>query len=138
MSAAARIAGALRMPARVAARRRLFCVPYAGGGAAVFRRWTPALADDVELVALQLPGRESRLAERAFESIAEIVEAVLPVIVSSSDLPYALFGHSMGALVAFEAVVSAIETNGGGSSAFVFGAQPARQTVPAHAAARYS
>ena len=57
-------------------------------------------------MALQLPGRESRFRERPFESIAEIVEASLPSLADAADLPYAIFGHSMGALVAFELAVA--------------------------------
>jgi surfactin synthase thioesterase subunit len=96
------VATALRVNARGVRRRRLFCLPYAGGGAGVFRAWSEALPADVELLAAQLPGREGRLRERPFDSVADIVNAVLPLIAAASDLPYALFGHSMGALVAFE------------------------------------
>jgi surfactin synthase thioesterase subunit len=105
MSAAAR-ATAVRQPARVQARRRLFCFPYGGGGAAAFRNWQQGLADDIEVVAMQLPGRETRLRETPLDSIDAMVEACLPLIEASSELPYALFGHSLGALVAFEAALA--------------------------------
>jgi surfactin synthase thioesterase subunit len=82
--------------------RRLFCIPYAGGGAGAYRWWPKWLPGDIELQALQLPGRESRLRERPFESIEECVASALPVLAAGSDLPYAIFGHSMGALIAFE------------------------------------
>ena len=89
-----------------APRRRLFCLPFAGGGVAPYRAWAPLLPVDVELAAVQLPGRESRMRERSFDAIAPLVEAVheviAPVLAASPEMPYALFGHSMGALVAFE------------------------------------
>jgi medium-chain acyl-[acyl-carrier-protein] hydrolase len=87
------------IPARGAAVARLACVPYAGGGTAVFRGWR---LPDVELLAVRLPGRENRTHEAPLRSIAQMAEHVaaeLPV----GGLPLALFGHSMGALVAFEA-----------------------------------
>jgi len=107
----------LRMPARGQPRRRLFCLPYAGGGAGVFRHWasSPAFPDDVELVAAQLPGRESRVREPALDAIEAIVAAVLPLVPGEDALPYALFGHSMGALVAFE-LACRLEAEGRGPS----------------------
>jgi medium-chain acyl-[acyl-carrier-protein] hydrolase len=87
---------------RPAARVRLFCFSLAGGGAAMYRAWLDALPTTIELCAVQLPGRESRLREPAFTSMQRIVEAVVPELVARIDRPYALFGHSMGALVAFE------------------------------------
>jgi len=77
----------------------------------MFRAWAPALAEDIELVAVQLPGREGRLREPSFTSIEEIVGAALPLVSAASDLPYSLFGHSMGALVAYE-LAAALERDG--------------------------
>ena len=88
---------------RPAARVRLFCFSHAGGGAAMYRAWLDALPPTVELCAVQLPGRESRLREPAFTSMQRLVAALLPELMARIDRPYALFGHSMGALVAFEA-----------------------------------
>lgn len=102
----------LRLGATAAPRRRLFCLPFAGGGAAVFRPWAKALPGDVELMAVQLPGREARLRERPLDRIEAIVEAVRPAVLAAADLPYAIFGHSMGALVAFELAL-ALEAAGG-------------------------
>ena len=92
----------LRLGNTTAPRRRLFCLPFAGGGAAPFRPWARTLPPDVELMVAQLPGRESRLRDRPFDAIEEMASAVLPTIVALSEVPYAIFGHSMGALVAFE------------------------------------
>jgi surfactin synthase thioesterase subunit len=85
-----------------AARLRLFCVPYAGRGASVYREWPDLLGDSVELCALQLPGRENRLRERPFNRMPELVREAAGVLESYLDLPYALFGHSLGAMVCFE------------------------------------
>ena len=104
----------LRVGAPVAARRRLFCFPFAGGGAAAFRGWSRRLPPDVEVLSVQLPGRESRIREKPLDDIADIVAAARPAILAASDLPYAIFGHSMGALVAFELVLSLEQDPGRG------------------------
>ncbi|HEY4303066.1 MAG TPA: alpha/beta fold hydrolase [Gemmatimonadaceae bacterium] len=95
----------IRLPSRTP-RRRLFCLPFAGGGVSGYRPWLQALPPDIELVAAQLPGRESRLREAPYDSIWEMADALLPEILEMSDLPYALFGHSMGGLVAYELAVA--------------------------------
>jgi surfactin synthase thioesterase subunit len=92
----------LRLGVRAAPRRRLFCLPYAGGGIAPYRLWFKSLPDDIEVRAAQLPGREMRMREQPLSSIAAMVDALLPALEDAADLPYAIFGHSMGALVAFE------------------------------------
>lgn len=102
MNAAAAVPPLLRLGDRTAPRRRLFCMPYAGAGVAPYRLWHRTLPDDIEVLAVQLPGRESRLREAPLPSIAAMVDAVRPAVEAASDLPYAIFGHSMGALVAFE------------------------------------
>ncbi|MHA3024314.1 thioesterase II family protein [Mycobacterium sp. BMJ-28] len=83
---------------------RLFCLPYAGGSAAVFRGWTELLPSWIQVCAVQLPGRDSRLGERPYRRldplIADLHQALLPLL----DRPFAIFGHSMGALLGFELV----------------------------------
>lgn len=90
--------------ARPQAQLRLFCFPSAGGGPAQYRPWLRALPETIELQLIQPPGRESRLREPLLRRLPEIVsqigEALLPLL----DRPYAFFGHSMGALLAFESV----------------------------------
>jgi medium-chain acyl-[acyl-carrier-protein] hydrolase len=83
---------------------RLFCFPYAGAGASVFRKWPDGLPRNIELWALQLPGRENRFAEPASDLIGPIVEQVADAVSDLLERPFALFGHSMGALIAFELV----------------------------------
>jgi surfactin synthase thioesterase subunit len=79
---------------------RLFCVPYAGAGASVFRSWPDGLAarTDVEVLPVQLPGRETRLKEPPEVHIPPFAEDLIGWL----DRPYALYGHSVGARIAFE------------------------------------
>ncbi len=84
------------------ARLRLFCLPYAGGSAAAYREWSAALPAGVEVCPLELPGRAGRMREPPFERSAALAEAVAEALRPELDRPFALFGHSMGALLAFE------------------------------------
>jgi surfactin synthase thioesterase subunit len=100
-------------------RLRLFCIPYAGVGASVYRPWGRALPPDIEVCALQLPGREGRLRETPFRDLSALLDALVPAIRSWLDVPFAFFGHSMGALVAFE-VVRRLRHEGLGESTALF------------------
>lgn len=80
-------------------RQRLFCFPHGGGSAAEFVRWARHLPE-VEIHAVQLPGRGSRLSERVLTDMDELVAAVVAAMPTGA--PYSVFGHSLGALVAFE------------------------------------
>lgn len=103
----------LREPNRDA-RLRLFCFPHAGAGASVYRAWSrPLAAEGFDVCPVQLPGRESRLGEPAHLTIIPLVEALVEGIIPYLDRPYALFGHSMGALVAFELARSLRERGAG-------------------------
>lgn len=93
---------AFRRGDRASIRRRLFCFPYAGGGASIYRKWAGSLRDDVELCAIQLPGREDRLAEPPCARLSELIPRVIDQLSPYTDLPFAFFGHSLGALIAFE------------------------------------
>ncbi|WP_414572303.1 thioesterase II family protein [Nostoc sp. CCY 9925] len=84
------------------AKLRLFCFPYAGGGASIFRNWSHGLSTNVEVCPLQLPGRETRINEPPFTRLLPLVEAIAPALLPLLDKPFAFFGHSMGALVSFE------------------------------------
>ena len=84
------------------ARMRLFCLPYAGGGASAYRGWAAALPSEVEVCPVQLPGRESRLREPPFARPEPLVQALVDALAAHLDLPFACFGHSMGAMLAFE------------------------------------
>ncbi|MBD2256625.1 thioesterase II family protein [Pseudanabaena sp. FACHB-2040] len=81
---------------------RLFCFPYAGGGASVFRAWASQLPPNIEVCAIQLPGREDRIKEPLFTELRPLVQTLAPVLRPYCDIPFAFFGHSMGALISFE------------------------------------
>ncbi len=84
------------------ARLRLFCFPYAGGGVSIFRAWSAGLPADVEVCAVQLPGRGTRLMEPPFTQLSPIIQALAGALFPLLDKPFAFFGHSLGALVSFE------------------------------------
>ncbi len=89
---------------RPGGRARLLCIPYAGGAASAFRGWSDGLPADVEVCAVQLPGRGGRFREAPASALVELAsrmgEGLLPLL----DRPFALVGHSMGATLAFELV----------------------------------
>lgn len=87
---------------RTGARLRLFCLPCAGSGASVYRVWSAGLPSWVEVCPIQLPGREDRYNEPAFTSLTGLSRAVAREILPFLDTPFVIFGHSMGALLAFE------------------------------------
>lgn len=81
---------------------RLFCFPYAGGGAGIFRGWERRIPPSVEICPVQLPGRERRLREKLFTRARPLVEATAEGILGYLNKPFAFFGHSMGAILGFE------------------------------------
>ena len=83
---------------------RLFCLPYAGAGASIFTNWANKLPPEIELCALQLPGRESRSNEPPFTRIKPLVQTLVPLLQPYLDSPFAFFGHSMGATLSFELI----------------------------------
>jgi medium-chain acyl-[acyl-carrier-protein] hydrolase len=85
------------------ARIRLFCFPYAGGGSVIYRQWSKEfLRSPIEVVLALLPGRESRVREPSGTRIEQYVEPLAREMSPYLDKPFAFFGHSMGALIAFE------------------------------------
>jgi medium-chain acyl-[acyl-carrier-protein] hydrolase len=93
---------ALRRPRRAHGRVRLLCLPHAGGGASAYRSWSDILPADIEVWAAQLPGREDRIKDPPFVRLPPLVEELTDLLLPHLDVPFAFFGHSMGALVAFE------------------------------------
>lgn len=84
------------------ARLRLFCLPYAGAGAAAYAGWAKALPPDVAVCPVRLPGRETRSSEPLYSDMEELVRALNAAITPHLEKPFVLFGHSMGAGIAFE------------------------------------
>nr|WP_205808013.1 alpha/beta fold hydrolase [Micromonospora sp. HNM0581] len=87
---------------RPAATVRLVCFPHATGSAPFYRSWATALPDGVELLAVQYPGRLDRIGEPPLTNMSTLADMVTEVLAPRRDLPVALFGHSMGAAVAYE------------------------------------
>jgi len=81
---------------------RLFCFPHAGGGAASYRSWSRRVAGSLDVCAVQLPGRANRLDERPLTRMQLLVERLASELLPHLDMPFAFFGHSMGAVVATE------------------------------------
>lgn len=81
---------------------RLFCFPYAGGSASVFRSWAEGLPANVDVCPVQYPGRGTRLMQPSFTRLPPLVEALASGLKPLLDRPFAFFGHSLGALVSFE------------------------------------
>ncbi|MFC8246911.1 thioesterase II family protein [Streptomyces chartreusis] len=92
----------LRPAPRTAPLLRLVCVPYAGGGTAAFQGWSDLLPETIEPWFLRLPGREARFREEPRTDVPVLVKEAAAVLGPALDGPYALFGHSLGALIAFE------------------------------------
>lgn len=93
----------IRDPAHDTRALRLFCLPFAGGGASVYRDWPGAAPHNVQVCRVQLPGRETRIDEPACVQmqplIADLLDALQPLL---QDKPYGLFGHSLGGILVFE------------------------------------
>ena len=85
------------------ARIRLFCFPYAGGGSAIYRQWGKELLRyPIEVVSALLPGREARVREPSYTRVEQYIQPLAREISPYLDKPFAFFGHSMGAMIAFE------------------------------------
>ena len=81
---------------------RLACFPHAGGAATFYFPASRSLAPATEVIAIQYPGRQERRAEKCVEDIGELADAIARALRPWCDRPLALFGHSMGATVAYE------------------------------------
>lgn len=114
------------------ARMRLFCFPYAGGAAPVYASWPSGLPFEIELCAIQPPGRHERLLEPLPQSVEEMVDELVPALLPVLDRPFATFGHCLGAVVMFEVLQALAQKHGlRPVQVFVSGApSPRRYLVP--------
>ncbi|MFC7723135.1 thioesterase II family protein [Nonomuraea recticatena] len=97
---------------------RLFCLPYAGGGSVEYQQWADLLPATVEVAPVHLPGRERRIRQQPYTVMKELVADLADGLEPYLDRPYALFGYSLGAWVAFEVARSCAggSCTGGSSS----------------------
>jgi surfactin synthase thioesterase subunit len=87
---------------RPAAKVRLLCFPHAGGSATAFATWHRELPKDIELCVVQLPGRDQRRDEAYRTDMKQLIPDLLELLAEAHDRRVALFGYSLGALIAFE------------------------------------
>jgi medium-chain acyl-[acyl-carrier-protein] hydrolase len=87
---------------RPGATLRLFCLPYAGGGTRIFQSWSDRLPGVVEVASVRLPGRERRFHEPPLRRMDTLLSRLAEGVGPHLDRRYALFGHSVGARIAFE------------------------------------
>lgn len=83
---------------------RLFCFHHSGGGASTYHRWLDHLSNEIELIAIQLPGRENRFSEPLTNDLNEIIFNISKEFSVYTEKPFIIFGHSLGALIGFEFV----------------------------------
>ena len=85
------------------AKARIFAFPYSGAGSSIFHSWAKKMeSSGIQLVGVQLPGRENRFGENLIDDLPSLLENILQEIRNLTDKPYAFFGHSMGGLIAYE------------------------------------
>jgi len=81
---------------------RLFCFPYGGGNESAYRHWQQKLPESIEVLPIQLPGRGARIKEPPYSELRPLISAASEALAAEMEKPFALFGHSMGGLIAFE------------------------------------
>lgn len=109
--------------------QRLFCFAHAGGSPAIFHSWSAALPETVELCAVQLPGRGRRYDDPPYSRMEPLIKALAPALRPALDVPFALFGHSLGALVAFE-LARTLQAEGRAAAFLLAAGCPAPQSLP--------
>ncbi|MFI7386428.1 thioesterase II family protein [Streptomyces sp. NPDC049813] len=91
-----------RHPSAVAPRLRLLCLPHAGGSAAFFHSWGRQFGDDVEVLVARYPGRHDRIGDPVVTTMDGLADQLCAALRGFTDLPLAIFGHSMGASLGYE------------------------------------
>lgn len=108
---------------------RLICFPHAGGSASYFFTFARLFAPDVEVLAVQYPGRQDRTAEPSPGSLAELADRVSAVLAPLTDRPTSYFGHSMGSVLAFEVARRAADRPGAGPLTLFASGYPAPSRI---------
>jgi surfactin synthase thioesterase subunit len=111
---------------------QLFCFSHAGGGPSFFRPWGADLRPEVNVRRVLLPGREWRLEEPPFRHIADLLDPLCAALEPRLDQPYALFGHSMGAVVAYEVARRLSAAGTGGPGCLIVSGRGAPGSARAH------
>lgn len=106
------------------ARARVVCVPHAGAGPSPYRPWTRYLSTDMELRIVAPPGREHRYGEAAVSTLEEYVTAVALALTEGPAMPLVVFGHSMGAVIAYELTLRLAESGRPPQHLFLSGRSP--------------
>ncbi|WP_078488804.1 thioesterase domain-containing protein [Streptomyces noursei] len=124
-------------PEPVLPRLHLLCFPHAGGSAAGCLNWATAAPPGMRITAVQPPGRDSRVAEPPLRSAQAVAEALGPALADRDDtVPWAFFGHSLGALLAFETAHWLLQRGIPGPRILVVASAPAphlpRSSPPLH------
>ena len=119
-------------------RPRMFCFPFAGGGASICRTWGRALGSAVALYAVQLPGREERIREPRYYSVKSLCDAMFEAGEDGGwfDAPCIIYGHSMGAKIAFE-TARRLEEQGRPPLLLIVSGSRAPSTPPARLVSTY-
>lgn len=91
---------------------KLFCIPYAGGTASVFKTWKPHLSPTIEVIPIELAGKGKRLWDSPYEDMSEAVEDVFLILKEHIDVssPYMIFGHSMGSKITYKVCQKILES----------------------------
>ncbi|MGI5336491.1 thioesterase II family protein [Streptomyces sp. CA-181903] len=109
---------------------RLVCFPHAGGGASAYRGWADRLAPEAEVLVVRYPGREDRFEDPLVPDMATLADRVTAALPLSADRPLTLFGHSMGAAVAFEVARRIEAACPGGLARLCVSGRPAPHAAP--------
>ncbi|MDY7014797.1 MAG: alpha/beta fold hydrolase [Cyanobacteriota bacterium] len=114
------------------AKLRLFCFPYAGGSARVFRPWANHFSDAIEVCPVELPGRGQQVKQPLLTDLPSLVTVTAIALEPYLDKPFVLFGHSMGALLAFEVARFMRKTHNIEPSSLIISGRRPPQWVDSH------